>query len=97
MQEATHELQQRNEQLIEAHQEFSDTSRRLAQMERLAVAEQTAAQFAHEVSTPLNTISLHGVMLRETVRDKPDALRRTSNICEQIERIERIVRSHARG
>ena len=93
VQEATQELQQRNEQLAEANRELWETSRRLSQMERLAVAGQTAAQFAHEVGTPLNTISLHAEMLRETVTSFPDALRRTAIISEQIERIERIVRT----
>ncbi len=90
--EATQELQDRNEQLAEANRELWEISRRLTQMERLAVAGQTAAQFAHEVGTPLSTISIHAEMLRETVQAMPDALRRTTIISEQIERIERIVR-----
>lgn len=92
VQDATQELQQRNEQLAEANRELWETSRRLSQMERLAVAGQTAAQFAHEVGTPLSTISIHAELLRKTVQTMPDALRRTNIISEQIERIERIVR-----
>ena len=92
VQEATQELQHRNEQLTEANRELWETSRRLSQMERLAIAGQTAAQFAHEVGTPLSTISIHAELLRETVQTMPDALRRTNIIGEQIERIERIVR-----
>lgn len=91
--EATRELQQRNEQLADANRELWETSRRLSQMERLAVAGQTAAQFAHEVGTPLNTISIHVEMLRDRVGNDADALRRTGIVSEQLERIERIVRS----
>lgn len=91
--EATGELQQRNEQLAEANLQLWDVSRRLSEMERLAAAGQTAAQFAHEVGTPLNLISCHVELLRDEMRARPDSAEaRTEIIAEQIERIERIVR-----
>lgn len=90
--EATSELQQRNQQLATANAELWETSRRLSQMERLAVAGQTAALFAHEVGTPLNTIGIHVELLREALADHTDAAKRTEIIGQQIERIERIVR-----
>lgn len=91
--EATAELQKRNEQLAEANLQLWDVSRRLSEMERLSAAGQTAAQFAHEVGTPLNLISCHVELLREEMRANPDsAENRTEIIGEQIERIERIVR-----
>jgi signal transduction histidine kinase len=88
--EATAELEQRNRQLAAASIELWQTTRRLAQMERLAAAGQTAAQFAHEVGTPLNLISCHVELLRDCLPE--GAQSRTDIISEQIERISAIVR-----
>jgi signal transduction histidine kinase len=91
--DATSELQRRNDQLGEANLELWRTSQRLSEVERLAAAGQTAAQFAHEVGTPLNLISCHVELLRGDLgRDPKAAEARTLIISEQIERIERIVR-----
>src|SRR5687767_11951308 len=91
--EATAQLQQRNEQLAGANLELWRTTRRLTQFERLAAAGQTAAQFAHEVGTPLNLISCHAQLMSGELRDNPAAAEsRIEVIVEQIERIERIVR-----
>ncbi len=91
--EATAQLQQRNEQLAATNLELWRTTRRLTQFERLAAAGQTAAQFAHEVGTPLNLISCHAQLMSGELRDNPDAAEsRIEVIVEQIERIERIVR-----
>jgi two-component system, NtrC family, sensor kinase len=91
--EATAQLQQRNEQLAATNLELWRTTRRLTQFERLAAAGQTAAQFAHEVGTPLNLISCHAQLMSDELRDNPDAAEsRIEVIVEQIERIERIVR-----
>lgn len=88
--EATEELQNKNEQLSDANLELWRVSRHLSEVERLAAAGQTAAQFAHEVGTPLNLISGHVQLLRLKSKDENDA--RLEIISEQIERIERIVR-----
>jgi signal transduction histidine kinase len=91
--EATAQLQQRNEQLAATNLELWQTTRRLTQSERLAAAGQTAAQFAHEVGTPLNLISCHVQLMCDELRANPDAAEsRAEVIAEQIERIERIVR-----
>ncbi|HEY9434069.1 MAG TPA: ATP-binding protein [Blastocatellia bacterium] len=91
--EATAQLQQRNEQLATTNLELWRTTRRLTQFERLAAAGQTAAQFAHEVGTPLNLISCHAQLMGGELRDRPAAAEsRIEIIVEQIERIERIVR-----
>ena len=58
----------------------------------MAAAGQTAAQFAHEVGTPLNLISGHVQLLRARTGDDPTAEARLETISAQIERIERIVR-----
>ncbi|HEY0545697.1 MAG TPA: ATP-binding protein [Pyrinomonadaceae bacterium] len=91
--EATAELQERNEQLEDTNLELWHTTRRLTELERLAAAGQTAAQFAHEVGTPLNLISGHVQLLRANLLANPQAAEsRLQTITEQIERIERIVR-----
>ncbi|MBV9210329.1 MAG: HAMP domain-containing protein, partial [Acidobacteria bacterium] len=91
--EATSELQERNEQLEDTNLELWHTTRRLTELERLAAAGQTAAQFAHEVGTPLNLISGHVQLLRASMLANPQAAEsRLQTITEQIERIERIVR-----
>jgi two-component system, NtrC family, sensor kinase len=91
--EATVELEQRNEQLEETNRELWTTTRRLTELERLAAAGQTAAQFAHEVGTPLNLISGHVQLLRLRLANDQQAQPRLETINAQIERIERIVRS----
>jgi two-component system NtrC family sensor kinase len=90
--EATSELEQRNQQLEETNRELWQTTLRLTELERLAAAGQTAAQFAHEVGTPLNLISGHVQLLRSRVGDDESARGRLETISAQIERIERIVR-----
>jgi two-component system NtrC family sensor kinase len=92
VQEATAELQQQNEQLEETNRELWRTSRRLTELERLAAAGQTAAQFAHEVGTPLNLISGHVQLLSAQLGGNERAAARLATISAQIERIERIVR-----
>ncbi|HEY0322636.1 MAG TPA: ATP-binding protein [Pyrinomonadaceae bacterium] len=90
--EATAELEQRNEQLEETNRELWETTLRLTELERLAAAGQTAAQFAHEVGTPLNLISGHVQLLRSRLGNDLSAQSRLETISAQIERIERIVR-----
>jgi two-component system, NtrC family, sensor kinase len=91
--EATVELAERNTQLEETNLELWQTARRLTALERLAAAGQTAAQFAHEVGTPLNLISGHVQLLHLSLRQDPKAAEaRLETITAQIERIERIVR-----
>lgn len=90
---ATAELAQRNQQLEETNRELSQTTLRLTELERLAAAGQTAAQFAHEVGTPLNLISGHVQLLHARLDADERARARLETISAQIERIERIVRS----
>ena len=90
--EATAELEQRNDQLEETNRELWETTLRLTELERLAAAGQTAAQFAHEVGTPLNLISGHVQLLRSRLGGDVNAQGRLETISAQIERIERIVR-----
>jgi two-component system, NtrC family, sensor kinase len=90
--EATAEIAERKEQLEEANLELFEMQRQLTQLERLAAAGQLAAQFAHEVGTPLNLISGHVQLLRARATDER-AIKRLDVIAGQIERITNIVRS----
>jgi signal transduction histidine kinase len=90
--EATSELTQKNEQLETANLELFRTTRKMTEMERLAAAGQTAAQFAHEVGTPLNLISGHVQLLQTSVPEDSKEANRLETINTQIERIEQIVR-----
>src|ERR1700754_983540 len=81
--EATVELKQKNDQLETANIELFRTTRKMSEMERLAAAGQTAAQFAHEVGTPLNLISGHVQLLRAKETDER-TIKRLDTIAAQI-------------
>lgn len=90
--EATSELLEKNEQLEQASLEIFHASNKMSEMERLVAVGQNAAQFAHEVGTPLNLISGHVQLLQSKFpEDSPEA-KRLETISVQIERIEKIVR-----
>jgi two-component system, NtrC family, sensor kinase len=90
--QATAEIAERKDQLEETNLRLFEMQRQLAQFERLAASGQMAAQFAHEVGTPLNLISGHVQLLRaRAVDDK--VIHRLDVIAGQIERITKIVRS----
>ena len=91
--EATDELRTRYSQLERANLEIWQMTSRLSKLENLAAAGQTAAQFAHEVGTPLNLISGHVQLLRNELEDDASAKKRLDVIGAQIGRIENIVRS----
>ena len=90
--EATGELAARNAELQAANRELWLTTQRLTELERLAAAGQTAAQFAHEVGTPLNLIGGHVQLLEAGADDSVKRQARLSVIRTQIERISEIVR-----
>jgi len=92
VQDATAELAQRNEELRRINEELFETQKNLARSERLAVAGQLAASLAHEIGTPLNSISGHVQLLAR--RQIPDgaAARRLQIIEKQIDNIVRTVK-----
>ncbi len=90
--EVTGEIADRTGQLEEANLRLFEMQRQLTQLERLAAAGQLAAQFAHEVGTPLNLISGHVQLLRARAQDER-VMVRLDIIAGQIERITNIVRS----
>jgi len=89
---ATAEIAERKEMLEDANLRLFEMQRQLTQLERFAAAGQLAAQFAHEVGTPLNLISGHVQLLRARATDERTT-RRLDIISSQIERITGIVRA----
>lgn len=90
--EATTKLLDKNEQLEQANLELFNSSRKMSEMERLVAVGQNAAQFAHEVGTPLNLISGHVQLLQSSLPENSPENKRLQTITTQIERIEKIVR-----
>lgn len=92
VEEATHELARRNEELKQINEELFETQKNLARSERLAVAGQLAASLAHEIGTPLNSISGH-VQLLGRRKGLDDLSQRRLEIIEgQIDSIVRTVK-----
>jgi two-component system NtrC family sensor kinase len=90
--DATVELERRNAELTRINEELFETQKNLARSERLAVAGQLAASVAHEIGTPLNSISGHVQLMarRKTGDEATD--RRLQIIQKQIDNIVRTVK-----
>jgi signal transduction histidine kinase len=63
--EATESLNRRNRRLEETTQELISMQKKLLQSERLATVGQMAATFAHEIGSPLSSLSAHIQLLLE--------------------------------
>lgn len=83
---ATADLRLANEQLLL-------TQQRLGRSERLAAMGQVAASLAHEIGTPLNSISGHLQLLARRMPNDPDAQRRAGIINQQLDSIVGSVRA----
>ena len=92
VEEATSELARRNEELRRINEELFETQKTLARSERLAVAGQLAASLAHEIGTPLNSISGHVQLLARRKTADEDTTRRLRIIEKQIDNIVRTVK-----
>ncbi len=92
VEEATAELARRNEELRDINKELFETQKNLARSERLAVAGQLAASLAHEIGTPLNSISGHVQLLARRKSNDEATNRRLLVIEKQVENIVRTVR-----
>ncbi|MFZ0960608.1 MAG: ATP-binding protein [Terriglobia bacterium] len=92
VEEATAELARRNEELRGINKELFETQKDLARSERLAVAGQLAASLAHEIGTPLNSISGHVQLLARRKSNDESTARRLLVIEKQVENIVRTVR-----
>jgi len=86
------ELQAKNQELEQLVERNSVLREELSQVERMAVAGQLTAAFAHEVGTPLNLVNAH-LQLLHSQTDIPERTReRLELIQAQIERVGSIVR-----
>lgn len=92
VEEATSELARRNQELQRINEELFETQKKLARSERLAVAGQLAASLAHEIGTPLNSISGHVQLMSRRKTGDAVADRRLEIIESQIENIVRTVK-----
>ena len=89
---ALSELQAKNDELAALVERNALLREELGAQERLAVAGQLTATFAHEVGTPLNLVTGH-LQLLEAQKDLPERTReRLGVIGSQIQRVGDIVR-----
>ena len=90
--EALEELQAKNQELERLIEGNALLREELGQQERLAVAGQLSAAFAHEVGTPLNLVNGH-IQLLQAQGELPEKARdRLATIHAQIQRVGDIVR-----
>lgn len=89
---ATRELAARHEELRQAHAMLFEVQRQLSRTERLAMAGQLAAMVAHEIGTPLHSISGHVQLLLEGDLDQ-EAVDRLKIIEAQIARVVEILQA----
>lgn len=88
---ATQELARKNEELRRANEDLFRAQRRVGDMERLASLGQFATQMAHELGTPLNSISGH-IQILAADEGLDGAVRGRLKIVEtQIDRLTRII------
>jgi signal transduction histidine kinase len=68
---------------------------RARSFDRMALVHETAAGFAHEIGTPLNTVSGHLQLLRDDLTAQPDkaAVERIHLLLAQVDRVAAIVRA----
>ena len=92
VEEATVELARANDELKRIYEELFETQKNLARSERLAVAGQLAASLAHEIGTPLNSISGHVQLLARQANGSDASRRRFQIIEKQIDNIVRTVK-----
>ena len=90
--EALVELQEKNQALEDLMERIAILREELGQQERLAVAGQLTAAFAHEVGTPLNLVNGHLQLLLSQPDLTDRARERLGTIQAQITRVGDIVR-----
>jgi two-component system, NtrC family, sensor kinase len=91
---ATLDLARKNETLAQLNKLLRETRQELGDKERLAALGQLAAQLAHEIGTPLGSVSGH-LQLALSGRDMPQALKdRLQVATRELERVSKIVRDY---
>ena len=91
--EATEEIEQRNQELVESYHRLLGLREQLASAEQLASVGQTAANVAHQVGTPLNLISGYVQLLKEELGSDSPHAPRLAIIEEQIAKVTSTVRT----
>ncbi len=89
---ALEELREKNQELESLNERNALLREELGQQERLAVAGQLTAAFAHEVGTPLNLVNAHLQLLLGQTDLAPKSRERLDVIHTQIQRVGDIVR-----
>jgi signal transduction histidine kinase len=91
---ATVDLERKNEALGHLNRLLLETRRELGDKERLAALGQLAAQLAHEIGTPLGSVSGH-IQLALGSRDLPASVKeRLLVVTKEVERVGKIVRDY---
>lgn len=85
--EATNELANRNEALRRANEQLFDLQRQIGRTQRLSAIGQMTATFAHEIGTPLNSISIHLQLLARSPGLTEQDRQRLATIDGQIQRL----------
>jgi signal transduction histidine kinase len=92
--DATAELVRRNDDLARLNILLSQARDDLAHRERLAALGQLAAQLAHEIGTPLGSVSGH-LQLALAAKDAPASVRERLVIAvDEVQRVSRIIRDY---
>ncbi|MEW6356804.1 MAG: ATP-binding protein [Planctomycetota bacterium] len=97
--EQAKELAKRIKELRRAYRERQLVREQLIHAERMASIGQTTSSMAHELDTPLSTISGYCEMLNEALADETDRAK-VQTIAEQVKRCQKIIRDaldYARG
>ncbi len=89
--QATQELTRQNQDLQQLNLQILRDKSRLNQAERLALAGQMTATFAHEIGSPLSAIATHLQILLEDSQLEPHIRDRLQLAYDQIERVCSIV------
>ena len=89
---ATHELRDRNEQLVRSYESVLALRGELARARELATVGQTMANVAHQIGTPLNLVSAHVQLMKRELGEDPGAARRLAIVAEQVDKVTDIVR-----
>lgn len=89
--EAVQELNKRNRDLVQLTENLFETQKELSRLETLASMGQLAASVAHEIGTPLHSISGHVQLLLERDALPPDVVEKLKIIQAQISRLTEII------
>jgi signal transduction histidine kinase len=89
---ATHEVRERNEQLVRSYESVLALREELGRARELATVGQTMANVAHQIGTPLNLVSAHVQLMQKERHDDAAASRRLAIIAEQVEKVADTVR-----